>query len=130
MVDKMVSSYQTWFMVGRSIQDNIIVAQEVLHSTNHLKGKHRYFMMKIDLAKVYDMMVLSFIHNVFLEIDFHEKINQVIMESVTFVKMVVLWQGQRDSYFETQKGLRQGDLISLSLLIRSLYGKINPLDLG
>lgn len=53
-IDKMVYPYQTGFIVDRSVQDNIIVAREVLHSMNRLKGKHGYFVMKIDLAKTYN----------------------------------------------------------------------------
>ncbi|CAK8542086.1 unnamed protein product [Lathyrus sativus] len=34
------------------------------------------------------------------------------MESISFVKMCVLWNGNKGEYFETKKGLRQGYLIS------------------
>lgn len=56
VIDKLVSPYQTGFIVGRSIQDNIIVSPKILHSMHQKKGKKDCFVMKIDLTKAYDIL--------------------------------------------------------------------------
>ena len=44
------------FVPGRQIQDNIVVAQEVLYKFKKSRGKLGYIAWKIDLAKVYDRL--------------------------------------------------------------------------
>lgn len=53
-IDNIISSFQTGFILRQNIQENIIVAQEMLHSMNHLNGKISDFMLKVGLAKAYD----------------------------------------------------------------------------
>jgi hypothetical protein len=52
---------QQAFIEGRRISDNIIVAQEITHSFQLAKWKHKAFMLKIDLAKAFDRLEWSFI---------------------------------------------------------------------
>lgn len=46
-----VSPFQASFVPGRSIQDNIIIAQEMLHSMRRMKCKKSFMAIKIDLEK-------------------------------------------------------------------------------
>lgn len=48
-MDGVMSSNQT-----RNIHENIVVAQELLHSMNKLKDNKGFFAIKVDLAKAYD----------------------------------------------------------------------------
>lgn len=54
---KLVSPYQTTFMPGRNIHENIIIAKEVLHNMHDKKGKKWYFVVKVDLSKAYDKII-------------------------------------------------------------------------
>jgi hypothetical protein len=47
---------QQAFMEGRSINNNTIVAQEITHCFALKSWKCKAFMLKIDLAKVFDRM--------------------------------------------------------------------------
>lgn len=38
-MDKVVSPFQSGFIPGRRIQDNIVVAQEMMHSMHKVRGK-------------------------------------------------------------------------------------------
>lgn len=49
-----ISPYQTGFIPTRSIHENIIVAQELLHSMRRMRGRNGFFAIKVDLAKAYD----------------------------------------------------------------------------
>jgi hypothetical protein len=56
LIPVIVPPFQTGFVLGRSIHEHIVVAQELLHSMNHMIGKTGYFAIKVDLAKAYDML--------------------------------------------------------------------------
>lgn len=45
---------QSSFIAGRNITDNIIIAQEVIHTMNRTKGRKGYLAIKVDLEKAFD----------------------------------------------------------------------------
>ena len=51
-----ISPNQCSFVPGRHSSDNIIVAQEVIHSMKTMKGKKGFMAIKIDLEKAYDRL--------------------------------------------------------------------------
>lgn len=51
IIPQIVSSFQTYFIPGRSIHDNIVVAPEMAHSMHKIKDKMRYFVIKVYLTK-------------------------------------------------------------------------------
>lgn len=51
---------QASFIAGRSINENIILAQEVIHSMRSQKNK-KWMAIKIDLEKAYDRVSWDFI---------------------------------------------------------------------
>ncbi|GAU45807.1 hypothetical protein TSUD_87100 [Trifolium subterraneum] len=112
-----ISPYQTGFVPGRSIHENIVVAQELLHSRNRMTGKRGYFAIKVDLAKAYDMLRWDFIHKTLQEVGFPPGMIEVIMHGVTTVTTNVKWNGARTEYFRPYRGIRQGDPMSPYLFV-------------
>lgn len=55
-INDIVYPFQTSFNPNRSIHENIVVANEMIHSMNKLKGNKGYLAVKIYLYKAYDMM--------------------------------------------------------------------------
>jgi hypothetical protein len=108
----LVSPFQTGFVPGRSIHENIVVAQEMVHSMNKMTGQKGYFAIKVDLSKAYDKLSWDFIWRTLSEIQLPIKMINVIMHSVTSVETNVKWNGARSEYFRPQRGIRQGDPIS------------------
>ncbi|GMJ02918.1 hypothetical protein HRI_003961000 [Hibiscus trionum] len=51
-----VSENQTSFVPGRSITDNVVLAQEIIHSMRQKGGKNGWFAIKVDLEKAYDRL--------------------------------------------------------------------------
>lgn len=50
------SHFQMGFIPTGSIHENVVVAQELVHSMHKMRGKVGYFAIKVDLAKVYDRL--------------------------------------------------------------------------
>lgn len=116
-IPDIISPYQTGFVPTRSIHENIVVAQEMVHSMNKMRGKTGFFAIKVDLAKAYDRLRWSFIHEVLLEIGFPSSLIHVIMHCVTSAKTNVLWNGNRSEFFSPERGIRQGDPMSPYLFV-------------
>lgn len=53
VIHKIISPNQTGFMKGRSISENILLAQEIVKDINK-RAKHINMLVKLDMAKTYD----------------------------------------------------------------------------
>lgn len=107
-----ISPFQIGFISQRSIHENIIVAQEMLHSMHKMRGKNSIFTIKVDLAKAYDMLKWSFIKEVLIEVGLPVPLISFVMQCLTSVKTNVLWNGSRSEFFMSERGIRQGDPMS------------------
>lgn len=116
-MNRLVSPFQASFVSRRSIHENIIIAKEIVHSMNRVRGKKGFMVVKIDLEKAYDMMNWNFIGKVLAEIGVDEKLRRVIMGCVASTSMSVMWNGGRKDSFTPYKGLRQGDPLSPYLFV-------------
>lgn len=61
IMDKLVSPFQTGFVLGRSIHENIIIAKEVMNILHKKRGKKGFFAIKLNLSKLYDKLDWEFI---------------------------------------------------------------------
>ncbi|KAL4304484.1 hypothetical protein GQ457_10G003160 [Hibiscus cannabinus] len=63
-----VTENQTSFVPRRSIVDNVIIAQEIMHSMSKKTGRKGWMAVKVDLEKAYDRLEWSFIEDTFLDL--------------------------------------------------------------
>jgi hypothetical protein len=117
IIPKVVSPYQTGFVSGRNITENIVIAQEMLHNMTRIKSKVGFFVIKVDLSKAYDRLDWDFIHKILVEVKLPIEMINIIMNCVTSVKSNVLWNGARSEFFPPQCGVRQGDPMSPYLFV-------------
>lgn len=54
---RIITPKQTGFVAGRNITDNIIIAQEVIHSMRSNQKNKKWMAIKIDLEKAYDRVL-------------------------------------------------------------------------
>ncbi|XP_039065453.1 uncharacterized protein LOC120210860 [Hibiscus syriacus] len=112
-----ISETQTSFVHDRSITDNIIIAQEVVHSMRLKKGKIGYMAIKIDLEKEYDRLEWTFIDDTLKELRIPDKLRMLIMRCVSSVSTQVLWNGVMSASFNPSRGFHQGDPLSPYLFV-------------
>ncbi|GJT79954.1 RNA-directed DNA polymerase, eukaryota, reverse transcriptase zinc-binding domain protein [Tanacetum coccineum] len=110
---------------GRQIQDNIIVAQELLKGYNR-KGCAKRCSVKINIAKVYDTVNWCFLKATLIKFGFHKKMVHWIVTCVTYSAFSVCVNGGVHGYFKGGRGLRQGDPVSsyLFTLVMEVFSLI------
>ncbi|KAH9745843.1 reverse transcriptase domain-containing protein [Citrus sinensis] len=106
VLPEIIGPHQTSFVHGRHIIDNIVVAQEVVHSMRRKTGKQGLMAIKVDLEKAYDRLNWSFIFETLQLAGLPIKLSRLIMECVTTVKMSILWNGEATKEFSPGRGIR------------------------
>ncbi|GJY36753.1 RNA-directed DNA polymerase, eukaryota, reverse transcriptase zinc-binding domain protein, partial [Tanacetum coccineum] len=122
-MDKIVHINQSAFIPGRHIQDNILIAQELLRGYNRRNGPRRCA-MQIDIQKAYDTVNWIFIENILIR--FHNTMVKRIMQCITSSKFSICLNGGIQGYFKGGRGLGEGDHISpyLFTLVMKVFNLI------
>lgn len=107
IVRKIVGPMQSAFFPGRSITDNILLAQDLIHNFHLNRGNSR-MCIKLDLAKAYDSVRWGFLEASLQVVHFLAHFIKLIFECVTEAQFSILVNGSFESYFEGTRGLRQG----------------------
>ena len=115
ILHKIILEEQTRFVPGRSILDGILIIQETLHTTN--KNKIASMFMKLDIQKAYDMVDWRFLCKTLEAFKFSHQWINLIYQCISTSKFSVLINGTPKGFFETSRGIRQGDPLSLFLYI-------------
>jgi hypothetical protein len=66
-----ISLYQSPFVLSRTIQDNSIMAHELLHTLKSKRGRGGLMAVKIDMAKAFDRMEWDFLLTIMIKLGFH-----------------------------------------------------------
>nr|GEX76553.1 reverse transcriptase domain, reverse transcriptase zinc-binding domain protein [Tanacetum cinerariifolium] len=110
---------------GRHIQDNILIAQELLRGYNKKNGPKRCA-MKIDIQKAYDTVSWSFLEDILGKFRFYRKMITWIMTCVKSTSFSIFLNGDMHGFFKGGRDLRQGDPISpyLFTLVTEVFSLI------
>lgn len=66
-IDSIISLFQSTFILGWTIQDNILIAHEAFHGLKLKKfGKHAVVTLKLDIQRAYDCVDLNYLENILL----------------------------------------------------------------
>ncbi|KAL2252885.1 UNVERIFIED_CONTAM: hypothetical protein Sindi_0083200 [Sesamum indicum] len=86
VLDKLISPYQSAFIPGRSIGDNIMLAQELFTGYNQIRLSPRCA-LKVDIRKAYDTVEWDFLVAALQLFAFPTTFIRWIEECITMVSM-------------------------------------------
>ncbi|KAL2471459.1 Uncharacterized protein Adt_39595 [Abeliophyllum distichum] len=116
ILPQIISAPQSGFIPGRLIGDNILLAQELLHTLD-TKVRGGNAILKLDMAKAYDRLDWGFLISVLEGFGFDAIWIDRIRRCISECHFSVLLNGRPCGFFPSSRGLRQGDPISPSLFI-------------
>ncbi|KAL5574669.1 hypothetical protein UlMin_016368 [Ulmus minor] len=106
LLHDLICPAQGAFVLGRSIHDNSVIIQEVIHSMKKKSGQVGYVAMKIDLQKAYDRLNWEFLFLVLKAFGFHDRWIGWVRSCVSLVSMNLLLNGSVFGSFRPKRGLR------------------------
>src|SRR3954468_17744746 len=110
VADHVVRPSQTAFMQGRNILDGVVILHETIHELHSKKLNGVLF--KIAFEKAYDKVNWSFLQQTLRMKGFSEEWRSLIQSFVSGGSVAIKVNEDTGKYFQTKKGLRQGDPLS------------------
>ena len=110
VADKVVSPTQTAFLRGRNILEGVVILHETIHELHRKKMSGVVF--KIDFEKAYDKVKWPFLLQALRMKGFSTKWISWVRSFISGGSVAVNVNDDVGNFFQTRKGLRQGDPLS------------------
>lgn len=127
LLDKIISPTQAAYVPGRHIQDNLIIAHELVHSMKKTKDTKRWVGIKLDMSKAFGRIEWNFLKAVLHQLGFHADWIQLIDQCISTATISILLNGTPGKAFTQPRGLQQGDPLSpyLSILCMEAFSRMS-----
>jgi hypothetical protein len=110
VIDKLIASNQTTFIKGRYILESVVIAHEVLHSVH--QARKQSLVLKVDYEKAYDKVNWLFLMEILEKRGIGGKWLEWIRRIIFRGYVGLTINNVEGEFFQTGKGLRQGDPLS------------------
>ncbi|XP_022870746.1 uncharacterized protein LOC111389988 [Olea europaea var. sylvestris] len=131
LLEGIISLEQAAFVRGRSIFDNISIAQEMVHDL-HKNVRGGNILMILDMAKAYDRVNWWFLLLVLKKVGFSKEWRNLIFNCISSPFFSIMLNGMTRGFFKPSRGLRQGDPLSpyLFILTQKMLSRLINRDVG
>eukprot|EP00253_Pinus_taeda_P023359 PITA_23359 len=115
-----ISQEQSGYVEGRQILDNILLAQEMIHSLH--SRKEAGMLMQLDLSKAYDKVSWSYLEAILKAFGFSTQWIKWVLALIKSPRYSILVNGAPSAPFRPSRGIRQGDPISPFVFVILMEG--------
>ena len=115
VLDDLIGRDQTGFIKGRSLVENIRVIYDMMKFTD----EHQIpgLLLFIDFEKAFDSLSWNFLYKALQHLNFGESVRQWVKIFYNDISSAVIQSGHLSSFFNIQRGCRQGDPLSPYLFV-------------
>jgi len=101
-----ISPHQSAFVPSRTIQDNSIMAHELMHALKSKQGRGGLMAVKIDMEQAFDRMEWEFLLSIMDKLGFHRTWVSWIRICISTTSFSILINGSPFGMFSPSRGLR------------------------